>query len=164
MTNDITHYQDLINDLNKQKPSSETAQKWIKLAKKWHKNQRLEKVILCYSKAFEYFKTEQMGIKASEIAILIGHAHRELGHNRDTRRWYQQALTQSEVPDKQNQQTALCYFHLATLAQQTWNLSIAINQYEKSKEIYNQLNLKDHVNALEEKINHLHEKSKTFKK
>ena len=89
----------------------------------------------------DYLKTDQTeALKACAVAIKIGHTHRRLGHNRDARRYYHMAVTFSQLSDTLQPETGQAYYHIGNLAEQTWNLKFALEFYEKSRDVYHQLN------------------------
>ncbi|MEK9657807.1 MAG: hypothetical protein VW378_05500 [bacterium] len=153
MSTKITDYQDAIHSLEQQRSSLATSKDWITLAEKWKSEDRQEKVIFCYEKALEFLKTDSTYAQdACYAAIEMGHAHRRLGHHRPARHAYQLAVSLSQVDTHPNEAGANAYFHLASLAQQTWNLGFAVDFYRKSKAIYELLNKTDEAQALETRI------------
>ena len=146
----------------------EMGHKWMDLASKWKQAQRLEKEQLALNQAFLVLKDangEQAYHQAAKALILLGHSHRAMGHNRQARQAYQASIKHAQDNgEKQNESVAMGFFHLASLAEQTWNLKIASAHYQEARTCFIHLKNKAAVLQLDEKLKSCIDKQSRYKK
>ena len=137
--------------------TEDTAKKFFNLASDWKLLERSDKALFCYDRALSFYENKVNDYKiAFDIAISIGHLYRGLGQHRECRKYYFKALKISRVDELDTEKTGECYYHLATLAQQTWNLKIALKFYDSSMAVYSRLNqdeLLKQIKVLRDKCN-----------
>ena len=154
--------------LESESSSSGKGEEWMALAAKWKQVQRLEKEQFALNQAFLSFensKEKRFYSHAAKALVLLGHSHRSMGHNRLARQAYQSSIQHAKEMGKANNESiAKGYFHLGSLAEQTWNMKIAISNYQKARQCFEVLQDEEARSQIDQKLRSCQVKQNTFKK
>ena len=155
MTKSAINYQKTLEHLISLPLNQDSAQQFFDLACDWKLLGRSDKALFCYGSALSFYENKVDDYEiACDIAIAMGHLYRGLGHHKHCRQHYFKSLKISRVYDTDTGKTGECFYHLATLAEQTWNIQIALKFYDSSISVYDSLNEGDMVHQ----IKHIREK------
>lgn len=146
----------------------ETARSLEKLSETWVSHHREKKAILCLEKAVEIYETlPELELDTARAALKAGHLHRKLGHNKETGRYYTQALDMYKriYTYPHIELAGMCYV-LGSFMEQLLKLSAATTYYEEALSTIEQAEgvMHPQCSLIKERLLHVADHRRKYKK